>query len=95
MPPLRASPTFVRFSAKARGSKLGGLRDHTGKRNAAVQAKAAERAARLADIIIPLRDNGATLEAIANKLNKAGVVTARGGTWHASQVQRTLKRLAS
>ena len=81
--------------AKARGTKLGGLRDQTGKRNAAVQANAADRAARVADIVMPLRDKGATMQAIADALNAAGVVTARGGAWHASQVQRTLKRLAA
>lgn len=80
--------------AKARGRKLGGLRDQTGRRNAAVKANAMERAKRVASIVTPLRDKGATLQAIAHALNAAGVGTARGGQWHASQVQRTLKRLA-
>ncbi len=80
--------------ARARGTKLGGLRDQTERRNAAVQANAAERADRVASIVTPLRDRGVTLQAIADALNSAGVATARGGTWHASQVQRTLKRLA-
>jgi len=80
--------------AKARGTKLGGLRDQTGKRNAAVQANAVERAERVADIVVPLREKGVALQSIAEALNSAGVATARGGIWHASQVQRTLKRLA-
>ena len=79
--------------AKARGVKLGGLRDKTGKRNAAVQANAKERAERVAGIILPLRSQGATLREIAATLNMSGVVTARGGNWQASQVQRTLQRL--
>ena len=79
--------------AKARGTKLGGLRDQTGKRNAAVQANAKERAERVASIVMPLRERGEALQAIADALNSAGVATARGGIWHASQVQRTLKRL--
>lgn len=79
--------------AKARGQKLGGLRDQTGRRNAAVKASAKERAKRVASIVTPLREQGATLQSIAGALNAAGVETARGGQWHASQVQRTLKRL--
>jgi len=79
--------------AKDRGVKLGGLRDATGKRNQAVQAKAKERAEKVARIIVPLRNQGASLRDIAAALNKSGVVTARGGQWQASQVQRTLRRL--
>jgi DNA invertase Pin-like site-specific DNA recombinase len=80
--------------AKARGRKLGGLRDQTGRRNAALKANALDRAERVASIVTPLRERGATLQGIADALNTAGVATARGGTWHASQVQRTLRRLA-
>ena len=79
--------------AKARGVKLGGLRDATGKRNRAVQEKAKERAERVAGIVMPLRKQGATLRDIAATLNKSGVGTARGGKWQASQVQRVLTRL--
>lgn len=79
--------------AKARGQILGGLRDQTGRRNAAVKANALERAGRVSSIVMPLREQGATLQAIADALNAAGVGTARGGHWHASQVQRTLRRL--
>lgn len=79
--------------AKARGVKLGGLRDATGRRNAVLQAKARERAERVAGIILPLKSQGATLREIAATLNKSGVPTARGGKWQASQVQRTLTRL--
>ena len=79
--------------AKARGVKLGGLRDATGKRNIAVQAKAKERAERVAGIVVPLRAQGASLRDITAVLNKSGVATARGGKWQASQVQRVLTRL--
>lgn len=79
--------------AKARGVKLGGLRDATGKRNAAVQAKAKERAERVAGIVLPLRKQGASLRDIAATLNASGVTTARGGQWQASQVKRTIERL--
>jgi len=79
--------------AKARGVKLGGLRDKTGERNKAVQSAAKERAEKVAGIVLPLREQGLTLREIARTLNRSGVATARGGKWQASQVQRTLKRL--
>ncbi|GIT93166.1 resolvase [Jannaschia pagri] len=79
--------------AKAKGTKLGGLRDKTGKRNKAVQAQALRGAERVAGIVVPLRSQGATLREIATTLNSSGVPTARGGQWQASQVQRVLQRL--
>jgi DNA invertase Pin-like site-specific DNA recombinase len=81
--------------AKAKGVKLGGMRDKTMKRNKAVQANAKLRAEKVSGIIRPLRDAGKSLRDIADELNKAGVQTARGGQWQASQVKRTLERLAS
>ena len=79
--------------AKAQGKKLGGLRDKTGRRNAVVQANATERAERISSLIVPLREQGMSYQAIAKSLNDAGVSTARNGQWHASQVKRTLDRL--
>lgn len=79
--------------AKARGTKLGGLRDKTGKRNAAIQTQALVRAKRVAGTVQPLRQQGKTLREIAKALNSSGVPTARGGKWQASQVQRVLTRL--
>lgn len=64
------------------------------KRNAAVQANAKERALKVQGIIEPLREAGKSLRGIAAELNKAGVKTARGGEWQASQVKRTIERLA-
>lgn len=80
--------------AKARGSKLGGLRDATGRRNEVVKANAKGRAEQIAGIVKPLRAQGATLREIAEALNRSGVPTARGGNWQASQVMRVLERLA-
>lgn len=80
--------------AKARGTQLGGLRDKTMRRNAVMQANADARAERVAGIILPLRDAGKPLREIAEHLNRAGVPTARGGQWQASQVMRTLERLS-
>ena len=79
--------------AKARGQKLGGMRDKTMKRNEAVKANAIRRADNISGIIIPLRDAGKTLREIAAELDKAGVETARGGSWSATQVQRALNRM--
>lgn len=80
-------------AAKAKGAKLGGLRDKTGERNKAVQRNAAARAQKVASIVEPMRARGDSLRAIAEALNKAGVVTARGGEWHPSQIARVLERL--
>lgn len=74
--------------------KLGGLRDKTGQRNAVVKANAKRRADSVAGLILPLREAGRTLRDIAAELDKAGVKTARGGTWQASQVKRVLERLS-
>lgn len=79
--------------AKARGVKLGGLRDKTMKRNAAIQENARARAEKVAGIVRPLREAGKPLREIAEHLNRAGVQTARGGLWQASQVKRVLDRL--
>lgn len=79
--------------AKARGVKLGGMRDKTMKRNVVMQEKALGRAQQVAGIIQPLRDAGRSLREIAAELNKANVQTARGGEWKASQIKRVIERL--
>lgn len=79
-------------AAKARGKALGGLRDTTMRRNAAIQRKAATEAKKLLQIIGPMRDAGQTLEAIANALDRMDVATSRGGRWTAKQVSRVLAR---
>ncbi|WP_412562232.1 recombinase family protein [Thalassobius sp. MITS945101] len=79
--------------AKQRGAKLGGLRDKTMQRNKTVQANALARAEKVEGIVMPLRQSGATLREIADRLNRAGVQTARGGRWQASQVKRVVERL--
>lgn len=79
-------------AAKARGVKLGGLRDKTMKRNEALIAKADREAEKVLKVIKPLRDAGQTLTAIAETLEGMGVKTSRGGRWTAKQVSRTLSR---
>jgi DNA invertase Pin-like site-specific DNA recombinase len=87
-------------AAKRRGTKLGGDRGVVpskrvrAKAVAAIQARADSRVADIAPIIADLQAAGRTsLRAIADGLNDAGIKTPRGGSWSATQVQRTLERL--
>ena len=86
-------------AAKRRGVKLGGDRGGAGSKEGrakaveAVQRAAADRAADLAPVIKELQAAGKTsLRAIAEGLNDQGILTARGGQWSATQVQRVLDR---
>lgn len=81
--------------AKARGTKLGGLRDKTMQRNVAIQAKAKAEAERVMKVIKPLRDAGRSLTAIATTLNEMKVATSRGGQWTAMQVSRVIERITA
>lgn len=86
--------------AKARGVRLGnpmgskawGDRSGAGAVEA-LQAKADGFARRLASMVQPLRAEGLSLRAIAEKLNAEGVVTAQGKTWQANSIRRLLARL--
>ena len=78
--------------AKEKGRQLGGLRDATMKRNAAIQEKAAAEARKVMQIVGPLRQSGRTLASIAGTLNDMQVATSRGGQWTAMQVKRVLER---
>ncbi len=80
-------------AAKARGTKLGGLRAGTIQRNAASRAMADNYAQRVSSVVVPLRNAGASLRAIADAMNKAAIATPRGGKWGPSQVKYTLERL--
>ena len=77
-------------AAKAKGVKLGGDRGNLAARNAAKKAKANKAAAKVVDIIRPLREQGASLQAIADRLTAMGV----GSNWSPTKVKRTLERLA-
>ena len=83
------------LQAKARGTKLGGLRDKTMLRNKAIQKEANEFAYKLEPIVTPLREQGKSLREIAHALNKANINTPRGANWAAPQVKRLLERLVS
>jgi len=79
--------------AKARGTKLGGLRDKTMQRNVTIQVKAKAEAERVMKVVKPLRDAGQSLIAIAITLNDMKVATSRGGQWTAMQVSRVIDRV--
>ena len=79
-------------AAKAKGKKLGGMRDATMKRNVAIEARAKADAERLMKVVGPLRNGGATLATIAATLSETGIATPRGGEWTPTQVSRIIKR---
>lgn len=79
--------------ARERGVKLGGLRDTTNRRNAAVKAKAAREAATHMEVIAPLRRGDMSLQQIAEHLNRTSTIRpSRGGNWSAMQVSRAIAR---
>jgi DNA invertase Pin-like site-specific DNA recombinase len=89
-------------SAKARGVKLGGVRQNHKPFSAKAQAmgpkarvaRARERAVDLAPIIAELQADGVTsLHGLAAALNDRGIPTPRGGRWQAVQVSRLLTRM--
>jgi DNA invertase Pin-like site-specific DNA recombinase len=91
-------------AAKARGQRLGNpngaaaLR-RAGKGNTAslatIRAGACGRAEQLRPIIEDMRSRGViSLRDLATELNNNGIVTARGGRWHASSVRNLISRLA-
>jgi DNA invertase Pin-like site-specific DNA recombinase len=87
-------------AAKARGVKLGGrrrtaadIRHYQQRGVRAAQKKADERVAVIADELIPLRDQGLSLNAIAKALNDRRIQTSRGCEWTPTAVKRALARL--
>ena len=93
-------------AAKAKGTKLGGIRhradgsivkidaDAIAKGRAVRAAKAQARAADIAPIVDDIKESGAvSLRQIAAGLNERGIPTARGCQWSAVQVQRVMSRL--
>jgi DNA invertase Pin-like site-specific DNA recombinase len=78
--------------AKARGVKLGGLRDKTMKRNKVLKEQAKAKAKRLEGIVLPMKERGDSLRQIASALTDAGIETSRGGAvWQAVQVKRVIE----
>jgi DNA invertase Pin-like site-specific DNA recombinase len=79
--------------AKARGAKLGGLRDKTMKRNQVRQDQADRGAEKLRGILTPMVQANKSLREIAQALNASGHRTARGAMYQATSVRRILNRL--
>ena len=71
--------------------KLGGERGNLAARIAAKKAKADAAASKVLPIIKPMREQGATLQAIADQLTSMGI----GANWSPAKVKRALDRLAS
>lgn len=87
-------------AAKARGTKLGGLRKNAAdivryqrQGVAAAKEKATERLSDIADDLRSLTSEGLSLNAIARRLNDGDVKASRGGAWSATAVRRALARL--
>lgn len=91
-------------AARARGQRLGNPNGAAALRRAAkgntaslvtIRAGARGRAEQLRPIVDEMRSRGMTsLRDLAAELNHIGIVTARGGRWHASSVRNLLGRLA-
>jgi DNA invertase Pin-like site-specific DNA recombinase len=82
-------------AAKARGVKLGCPNPRAGglASGAARREKTQRVAAKAMPIITALRDAGASLRAVATKLNEAGVPSAMGGAWHATSVRNLINAM--
>lgn len=89
---IKARTKAALQAARNRGVKLGGLRDKTMRRNAAIKAKAKREAEKLIKIIGPMREANKTLTQIADALSEMNVATSRGGRWTPTQVKRVLER---
>ena len=81
---------------KTNGKKLGNRTNLDEARllgNASNAGKAKEFALKVGSTIRSYRDQGLSMQAIADKLNELGINTARGGSWYASTVANVLKRV--
>lgn len=79
--------------AKARGVKLGGLRDKTNARNKAKVDVADKAAEKLRGLVTPMIEQKLSLRAIATSLNNSGLKTAKGNEYSAMTVKRLVDRL--
>lgn len=78
-------------AAKARGVKLGGLRDNV--QVEGLKKAADDRAEQLRPEFAEMRRNGYTLKRMAESLNARGIKTARGSAFSITTCQRVLQRL--
>lgn len=89
--------TAALAAARKRGVKLGGPKLSQARRKAvaAIKGEADRHASSVLPIIRKVQKAGAqTLREVAEALNDRGVLTPRGGKWHASSVKNVLEREA-
>jgi DNA invertase Pin-like site-specific DNA recombinase len=81
-------------AAKAKGTVLGNprLAEFGGRGVASNKAAAAQFAANVLPLILPMKAEGKSLRAIAAALNERRIATARGGKWAQTQVADILRR---
>lgn len=79
--------------AKARGVKLGGLRDSTANLNKARADKALIFAKSIENVVMPMVKQKMSLGAISRALNESGIHTAKENLWKPAQVSRVIERL--
>lgn len=79
--------------AKAKGVKLGGLRDLTKQRNIASKEQAQARAEEMRGIVEPMLAQALSYEEIALRLNQSGFRTVRGSEYRSMTVKRLADRL--
>jgi DNA invertase Pin-like site-specific DNA recombinase len=75
-------------AARAKGKKLGGINA----KSIAIRNAARKRAEELAPVFAEL--SGLSLSAMAQELNRRGIETPAGGSWHAMTVKRVRARVA-
>ena len=75
-------------AARAKGKKLGGINA----KSIAIRDAARKRAEELAPVFAEL--SGLSLSAMAQELNRRGIETPAGGSWHAMTVKRVRARVA-
>ncbi|OEC48736.1 MULTISPECIES: recombinase family protein [unclassified Aeromonas] len=78
-------------AAKARGVKLGGIRDNV--QVEGLKKAADDRAEQLRPEFAEMRRNGYTLKRMAESLNARSIKTARGSAFSITTCQRVLQRL--
>ncbi len=79
--------------AKARGTRLGGLRTQTNELNIAKRKQADDFARSLWPIVEPMVNTSLGYSEIAKRLNHMNVKTANGGAFWASTVSNIVKRM--
>ena len=73
--------------------KLGAPRHHIEALAKARKQKARQEAEKISGVILPLRQQGASLKVICDTLNASGITTRRGTNFHPSLISRMLSTL--